>query len=52
MRFSMVDLPLFEVRSKTVGLGLLPLYDGRCKIHRALLEFTLNLDSESKEDTA
>ena len=51
MRFSMVDLPLFEVRSKTVGLGLLPLYNSR-KIHRALLECTLNLDYESKEDAA
>ena len=27
MRFSMVDLPLFEVRSKTVGLRVLPLYN-------------------------
>ena len=26
MRFSMVGLPLFEVRSKTVGLGAMPLY--------------------------
>jgi hypothetical protein len=29
VRFSMVDLPLFEVQSKIVGLGVLLLY-GAC----------------------
>jgi hypothetical protein len=54
VRFSMVDLPLFEVRSKTVGLGVCHSTTAVVRFtsgSSGLLDCTLNLDSESKEDT-